>query len=230
MAKSTRVKTAEQELDPVARSVAVYTKSYLEAVYDPLVVHFSCRYAWKCPNRRVLDFYNEHVSACHLDVGVGTGYFLEKCHFPSSTPKIGLMDLNLQCLRVAAHRLRHYHPATYQANVLKPIQIDIPKFDSIGLNWVLHCFPGTMQSKGVAFSHLKPLLNDKGGAIFGTTVLGTGVQHGWLAKKLLKIYNEVGAFSNINDSLADLESVLQAHFRTYSTRVVGSFAFFVGRI
>src|SRR5439155_20122042 len=67
----------------VARSVAVYTKSYLEAVYDPLVVHFSCRYAWKCPNRRVLDFYNEHVSACHLDVGVGTGYFLEKCHFPS---------------------------------------------------------------------------------------------------------------------------------------------------
>ena len=125
MAKSTRVKTAEQELDPVARSVAVYTKSYLEAVYDPLVVHFSCRYAWKCPNRRVLDFYNEHVSACHLDVGVGTGYFLEKCHFPSSTPKIGLMDLNLQCLRVAAHRLRHYHPATYQANVLEPIQIDV---------------------------------------------------------------------------------------------------------
>lgn len=86
-----------------------------------------------------------------------------------------------------------------------------------------------MLSKGVVFSHLKPLLND-GGVVFGTTILGTGVQHGRWARKALKGNNEIGLFNNINDSLLDLESVLHVHFRTYSTHTVGSVAFFIGHV
>lgn len=196
-------------------------------MYDSVVLHFCSRYIWGCPGRYLLDFYNKHVSACHLDVGVGTGYLLDKCHFPSSTPVIGLMDLNPNCLQATAHRIRRYHPTMHQANVLEPIQIDMPKFDSIGLNYVLHCLPGTMQSKGRAFSHLKPLLND-GGIVFGTTILGTGIQHGQWATKVLKKNNEIGLFTNTDDSLSDLESVLKAYFRTHSICTVGSVAFFAG--
>lgn len=224
---ATQTRTAQQETDATTKAVSFYTKTFLKT-YDPLL-NFSNRIVWKCPSRRILDLYNEHVSACHLDVGVGTGSLLDKCHFPSSTPVIGLMDLNPNCLQSTADRLQRYHPTTYQANVLEPIQIDMPKFDSIGLNYILHCLPGTMQSKGVIFSHLKPLLNDKG-VVFGTTILSIGVQHGRWAKKALKGNNEIGLFNNINDSLSDLESVLQAHFRTHSTHTVGSVAFFVGRM
>jgi len=224
--KQTNTEITHKDIDATNKAAAFYTKTFLK-VYDPLALFFYNRNVWKCPSRRILDFYNEKVSACHLDVGVGTGYFLDKCHFPTSIPVIGLMDLNPNCLQVASHRLRRYHPTTYQANVLEPIQIDMPKFDSISLNYVLHCLPGTMESKGVVFSHLKLLLNN-GGGVFGTTILGVGVQHGWWARTAIKHNNKIGLFTNVNDSLPGLESVLQAHFRSYSTHTVGSVAFFVG--
>jgi hypothetical protein len=64
------------------------------AIYDALVLGLSCRFVWKCPAPSLLDWYNGHVSANHLDVGVGTGYFLDRCHFPSATPRIVLADLS----------------------------------------------------------------------------------------------------------------------------------------
>lgn len=76
--------TAEQ----VTAGQAVYTKRTL-ALYDILVLGISNRLIWKCPTARLVDHYNTHLTANHLDVGVGTGYFLDRCRFPSATPQIG---------------------------------------------------------------------------------------------------------------------------------------------
>ena len=51
----------------------VYSKSML-AIYDWLF-RFSNRLIWKCPSSKILALYDRHVTANHLDVGVGTGYF-----------------------------------------------------------------------------------------------------------------------------------------------------------
>jgi hypothetical protein len=59
--------TAEQ----VKAGQAPYNRLLL-AVYDPYV-RFNYRFLWGCRPRQVLDLYNEHVSANHLDVGVATG-------------------------------------------------------------------------------------------------------------------------------------------------------------
>jgi hypothetical protein len=114
-----------------------------------------------------LEHYNRHVSANHLDVGVGTGYFLDHCRFPSHTPRIALMDLNRNSLDFASRRIARYKPETYIRNVLEPIAIDALRFDSIGVNYLLHCLPGTMESKSVAFDHLKALMNP-GAVLFGS--------------------------------------------------------------
>ena len=45
--------------------------------------------------------YQEHISLNHLEVGVGTGYFLQHCRF-KGTPRIALMDLNQNCLDMTA--------------------------------------------------------------------------------------------------------------------------------
>ena len=45
-------------------------------------------YVWKCPTPEVLAFYDRYVSARHLDVGVGTGCFLDRCRFPSPDPTV----------------------------------------------------------------------------------------------------------------------------------------------
>jgi ubiquinone/menaquinone biosynthesis C-methylase UbiE len=197
--------------------------------YDLLILGVSNRLAWRCPSPSILEFYNRNVSANHLDVGVGTGYFLDKCRFPADHPQISLMDLNPTSLKVTAKRLDRYRPATYVANILEQFQMSLPKFDSIGLSYLIHCLPGSMSEKSAIFKHLKTLLNP-GGTLFGTTILGKGTQHNLFAKALIAFYNKLGVFGNANDTLTDLEQALRENFSTYSVTIVGCVAFFTAKV
>lgn len=205
----------------------VYTPLTL-ALYDWYVLGFSNRFVWRCPTRHLLRGYDEHVSARHLDIGVGTGYFLDHCRFPSPTPALTLLDLNANALDWTARRLRRYQPRTCQANVLTRTNLGSEQFDSIGLNLLLHCLPGDLSTKSVVFRHIRPLLRE-GGVVFGSTVLGTGVPHNLLARRLLATYNKTGVFSNIRDSAADLERALHLYFGEIDLRVEGCVALFSAR-
>lgn len=79
---------------------------------------------------------------------MGTGYFLDHCQFPSAQPRLGLLDLNAHCLAHARQRIARYQPETYQASVLEPLNLNTQPFDSISLNYVLHCLPGSFPGKG----------------------------------------------------------------------------------
>ena len=61
----------------------------LLAVYDPYV-RFNYRFLWGCQPRHVLDLYNGHVSANHLDVGVATGTIIDCCRIAHPQPSTGL--------------------------------------------------------------------------------------------------------------------------------------------
>src|SRR4051794_1502272 len=88
---------------------AIYTRSTL-ALYDALVLGLSNRFIWRCPTARLLDLYDAHVTANHLEVGVGTGYFLDRCRFPSEHPRLVLLDLNRNCLEATRRRVRRFRP------------------------------------------------------------------------------------------------------------------------
>lgn len=209
-----------------AAGAAIYNKSVL-SIYDFFVLGFSNQFAWRCSSARILDFYNQHISNNHLDVGIGTGYFLDHCRFPSSQPKLALMDLNPNSLNVAARRLQRYNPSTHETDILLPISPKITNFNSIGLNYVLHCLPGTMASKGIVFEHLMPCLAENG-VIFGSTILGDETRHNALGKFLMKTYNKKGIFSNQQDTLAGLETHLKKYFRKHTLHVEGCVARFAG--
>jgi 2-polyprenyl-3-methyl-5-hydroxy-6-metoxy-1,4-benzoquinol methylase len=213
-------------VEQVEAGQAVYTKRMLNA-YDLLVLGLSNSLIWKCPTQRLVEHYNRHVTANHLDVGVGTGYFLDRCKFPLPTPRVALMDLNRNSLDYAAQRIARYKPETYIRNVLEPISI-ATKFDSVGINYLLHCLPGSIESKSVAFDHLKKLMNP-GAVIFGSTLLHGGVARNWLAKRLMDFYNGKGIFSNENDDLDGLKRALGQRFRSVSVEIVGCVAVFSGR-
>ena len=215
--------TAEQ----VEAGQAVYTRKNLR-LYDLIVLGISNRFLWRCPTRRILRHYNEHVSANHLDVGVGTGYFLDRCRFPSATPRVALLDLNENSLEFTARRIARYRPERYQGNVLEPISLNCDKFDSIAVNYVLHCLPGTIGTKAVALDHLKAWLNP-GGVLFGSTLLTGGVKRSRMARKLMEAYNKQGIFSNTSDTLEELEAALRQRFDDVEIEVVGCAALFAGR-
>lgn len=101
-------------------------------------------------------------------------------------------------------------PATYRVNVLAPIAFDAPKFDSVGLNYLLHCLPGAMRSKGVVLQHLRALTNP-GGVVVGATLLHDRVRRNWLARQVMARNNAHGIFSNADDDLDGLRSVLAQH-------------------
>ena len=100
--RDTAVPTVTQE--QVEAGQALYTKFFLH-IYDWWALGVSCRFVWRCPSHYMLELYNHNVSSNHLDVGIGTGYFLDCCRFPTPNTRLALMDLNPNCLKATSKRL-----------------------------------------------------------------------------------------------------------------------------
>lgn len=213
--------------DAIDAGQAVYTPALLR-LYDLLVLGLSNRFIWKCPTPRLLAHYDAHVTGNHLDVGVGTGYFLDHCRFPTASPRIALMDLNENALRFAANRVARHAPRTYRRNVLAPIAFEAAPFDSVGVNYLLHCLPGAIDEKAVLFDHLKPLMRE-GAVLFGSTLLQGGAPRSAAARRLMAFYNRKGVFSNDRDDLDGLRRALQSRFSDVSIEIVGCAALFSAR-
>ena len=216
--------TAEQ----VEAGHAFYTRRSL-TMYDPAILGFFSRVAWKCPASRVLEHYDRHVTANHLDVGVGSGYFLDHCRFPDERPRLGLMDVNEACLEMTMCRVSRYRPEVYRANVLAPIAFEARPFDSLALNYLLHCLPGALDTKGAVFENLAPLVSP-GGVVFGATLLHGGVHRNRLARHVMKRNNARGIFSNAGDDVDGLRLMLETHLVDAVIEIVGCVALFSGRV
>jgi ubiquinone/menaquinone biosynthesis C-methylase UbiE len=196
-------------------------------IYDWFVLGFSCTFAWRCPSGVLLDHYQHHVGPHHLDVGVGSGYFLDHCKFPVPEPRIALLDLNQSSLAFTARRIARMSPRTYCADVLQPLSVD-ETYDSIGLGFLLHCLPGDMDHKAKAIANLVPVLRSDG-VLFGSTIFGSGVSHNILGRTLMRAYNRKGIFSNLNDSEESLRKVLERYFAEVTIRRHGTVGLFVAR-
>jgi SAM-dependent methyltransferase len=194
--------------------------------YYDWLLEFTCNQVWRCPIARTLELYQAHASSNHLEVGVGTGYFLDRVRFPSRKPRLALLDPNPDSLRHTEVRMVRYSPEVYRADALAPIELGVRAFDSIAINYVLHCMPGCLAEKGVAFANLKALLNP-GGVLFGSTVLREGVPCDLRARVFMRLYNARKVFCNLEDSLADLTAALNRSFRRVQIEVIGCVAEFV---
>ena len=213
---------ADSDVDAGQR---IYTPTVLRA-YDLLVLGFSNRFAWRCPSATMLARYERHVGRRHLDVGVGTGWYLDRCAWPGEPPEITLLDLNENSLSMAATRLERYAPQTVRANVLDPLPLGNARFDSAAANYLLHCLPGGIESKAARLAeNVFPFLVP-GGVLFGSTILGLGGTHTRLGRRLMRVYNAKGIFSNVGDDERGLERGLASVLTSVKIETVGSVALF----
>ena len=196
--------------------------------YDAGVLGISSLLVWRCSSKHVLAHYQANVTDNHLDVGVGTGYFLDRVQFGAANPRLGLLDLNGNSLTHTAQRLIRYSPEIYQADVLQTIAVGAEPFASVGLNYLLHCLPGPMQSKAAAFDNLRPLLRP-GGTLFGGTVLRHGIRVSPQARGLMGTYNAMGIFGNAEDSLDGLIHEIESRFDDVAIETHGCVALFRAR-
>ncbi len=205
-----------------------YFNPLLLYFYDWVVFSFVAKYIWGVPVKLLLARYKLLVRKSHLEVGVGTGYLLDKLN-PVDI-NIDLMDLSEDCLKKTRRRLTRYNPSTYVHNILEPYTSSKSnlenKYQSLSLNFVMHCVPGDFKEKSLAFGHLKKLLTNDG-VLFGVSVVAKGNKANWCAKPTMRLLNAIGLFNNGNDHPADLLLGLEAHFRYVSVQVVVATAFFV---
>ena len=210
--------------EDVVAGQAIYNRITL-ATYDVAVLSLSCRLVWRCPKAEMLANYNRNVGRRHLEVGVGTAFFLDKCRFPDPRPRVTLVDLNPTVLRVAAGRISRYQPRAIRANALEPLPVPAGTYDSVAMNFLLHCLPGSWQVKGAALTGAATALCP-GGRLFGSTILAEGVRTTPPARALMRLYNSRGIFHNADDDLTGLREQLASHFAHHRLTVRGCVALF----
>ena len=208
--------------DPSYKGQAGYNPVLL-GIYDAWVLKFMAPTVWKMPVPPVVELYRRHLSSRHLDVGPGTGYFIEKAAPPAGT-EITLLDPNRHVLEHASRRLESMAPTTVEADVMKPLPVDGP-FDSAALSFVLHCLRDPMTNKAAAVRNVADVFTPKG-VLFGGTVLGAEASHTRPARAFLWAANKQGGFDNLDDTVDGLHEILGASFRDVEVEVVGSAALF----
>jgi ubiquinone/menaquinone biosynthesis C-methylase UbiE len=214
-----------ERADPAYKGQAAYGP-FLLSVYDPWVIGFMAKAVWHIPPSDMIDRYRRYVGRRHLDVGPGTGYFLDKADLPAET-QITLLDPNRHVLERSARRLAALRPTTVEADVLKPLPVDGP-YDSAAISYVLHCLPGPPSRKATAIGNIANVLGPQG-VLFGGTVLGRLEKHSRPARAFLWAANKQGGFDNRDDTAEALRSMLDASFELVEMDVVGSTANFVAQ-
>src|SRR5699024_8819946 len=204
------------------RGQSEYTPLFLN-IYDPVVLGVFTRFLWRCPTSRMVQGYRRHVRARHLDVGPGTGYFLERAGLQADSP-VTILDPNMHVLDHVSRRLKGLRITAVEADVCKPLPIDGP-FDSAALSGVIHCLPGPLSRKAAAVANVAAVLAPTG-VLFGASILGQSGHHTWLARKMLDANNRRGIFDNLDDSRDGLREILAAAFEHVEIDTVGSMAIF----
>ncbi|TBU25291.1 hypothetical protein BD311DRAFT_809365 [Dichomitus squalens] len=205
-------------------SASVYTTFNLR-LYDLVVPVVSKIFAWSCSTHSILlPLYEQHVkeSAAHLKIGARNGYY------PAAAASSG-RRLGWSPSRLAKAGYRGSIP-TLVHNVSQPRPEDMHgKYHSVVLYYLFHCLPGSFPRKATdVFANVVPALSPNG-VVYGSTILGQGVAHNWLGRRLMGLYDRKGIFGNVGDSVDGLRQALEEVFEESSVKVVGVVALFEGR-
>lgn len=216
----------------IQRAVRPYIAPIL-FFYDVGVYKIWNPFFWKCPSLQLEEHFKQHVRSVHLEAGCGTGYLLHK--YMTSKVKtldhlrqqfqLTLLDYSPGSLKWAARKLKRYNPLIIRHNLLLPLQPVSRPYESICLNYVLHCVPGTFAEKERVLVNLKKVLKSEG-VLFGSTILGEDYTQNYSAKLVLMFYNRLGSFHNMYDTEEGLMKALTKNFHYVECSVIGSVALF----
>jgi methyltransferase family protein len=211
--------------EPTPASIRAYTRLGLR-LYDALVMGVLANHVWGCPAARLVEHYRRHVTPNHADIGVGTGFCLERSGLEPTGSRLALIDLQPNCLAHAARRLARHRPTSYVRDALRPLHgIEPPAFDSIALGGVLHCLAGDFESKSRVFDHLRPLAAP-GSKVFGYTLVSDDVALRLRRRFVHGVLNRSRIIDNAGDRVAELRRTLALRFDDCRVDLIGCMALF----
>ncbi|AIT09983.1 SAM-dependent methyltransferase [Candidatus Francisella endociliophora] len=199
----------------------VYSRLMLK-LYNFIVLFFNNTFLWKCKTSNLLELYEDNVSKNHLDIGVGSGFYLNKV--ADKLEKVTLIDLNPNCLDYVKRILKDKDVLTYKIDILEDVSDEFnSQFDSISCNYLVHCLPDN-GNKQMVFKNIAKMLKPSGIA-FGATIIND--YDSKLAVKVVTKFNSKGIFDNENDTYEIVEGYVKENFKEYSIRQIGSVCIYV---
>ena len=189
----------ERDRDPVPVGASVYNR-YSLVLYDLLVHFFSNRFVWRCPTVHLIEHARACLSPKHLEMGIGSGKLFQKVSVGRAFERLAIADVNLDCLGFARKVLHQENPETWKVNLLNPRE-EIQRlsgFQSIGLNYVLHCLPLEFREKLELCGRLMDRCLEDGGVLSGCTLF-PNLNPSRFSRKLMGFYNRRGVFHNQSD-------------------------------
>ena len=178
--------------------------------YDGVVNEFNCLHVWKCSRQYIINHYRSHISNYHLEIGPGSGYFLKRdiLRKNPSINKLTLIDVNDDILDYSKQNLKDEYSndiTTLNTDIFShTIPSDI-QFKSVGINYVLHCIPGSLHEN---IDTLLTNLNSTNYNIFGATVISDPIHMNPIAEYELMVLNSLGIFNNKNDTYEEFQEYL----------------------
>lgn len=186
--------------------------------YDALVNKINCHYVWKCNEKHIFEHYLKNIGRNHLEIGPGTGYFLQR-RYPIS--HLTLMDINQDTLDYTRDNLKGNYPhiSVMEHDIFKkPKRLD--RVQSVGINYVLHCVPGRLDTK--LESLVKNIHVDRDTTFFGATVIQDDTNQTFLSKTELYLLNKYKIFHNQNDYIRNGIDVFEKHGFSYDYNHIGN--------
>jgi len=230
--KQKGIKNSVELEKQIQRAVRPYRAPIL-FFYDVGVYKLWNPFIWKCPSLHLEEHFKQYVRSPHLEAGCGTGYLFHRYMTSGKQAidnvkqqfRLTLLDYSPGSLKWAARRLKDYTPCTIRHNLLRPLPpVSLP-YESICLNYVLHCVPSSFTDKEKVIVNLKASMAP-GGILFGSTILGKSSAQSYSAKLVLVYYNLLGSFHNVLDTEEGLIEALSNNFHYVDCRVIGSVALF----
>ena len=193
--------------------------------YDRYVNQINCEKVWKCPQKHIINNYRVNIDCNHLEIGPGTGYFLKKENLNINFNKLTLVDVNRKILNYSKENLQS---ECSDVNVLchDLFTCEIPSsvdFNSVGINYVLHCVPGNLQTK---LDKLISNLGENKYNLFGASVICDPLHMNAIAEYELIFLNAFGIFNNNNDTYEELKEYLDNRNLNFSLKKQGYVAIF----
>ena len=193
--------------------------------YDRYVNEINCEKVWKCSQKHIIDNYRKNIDEKHLEIGPGTGYFLKKENLGVDFNKLTLVDVNTEILDYSKNNLQcecsDIDVVSHNLFTCKiPEGVD---FNSVGINYVLHCVPGNLQTK---LDNLICNLGDNKYNLFGASVICDPLHMNVIAEYELIFLNAFGIFHNNNDTYEELDQYLNKTGLNFTLEKQGYVAIF----
>ena len=218
--------TIPNKLNNWTRVGQMFFSTMSHRVYDTGLYKFVTGSFWRCPTELLLDNYADHISNNHLEVGVGSGYFLRRTLCADFLDRLMLSDLNKRCLAKSGAKLAVFEPEMLKHNIQAPLPACARGFKSVGMNYVLHCIPGRFSRNQAIFRNVHAAL-ETGGVFFGATLIQGKFRQGAASWLLMRALNGLGIFNNRNHRVDELKGALEVYFSKVQVSMVGNAAVFV---